>query len=127
MENNMTQNFISTQGQRFADAITDGYLAQATEFMITFLDLPRTFKDGENIEYPTGFDQAYNWTQAAGYLFQTRGILDGGTVVHEMSIYKKEVSKYTKIVATFDTRCEECEAPVKRARVEDLEALKENA
>lgn len=121
--NNLTQQFILEQGNTFAEAINDGILEQCNQFMISFLNLPTTYVDGNGDTYPTGFNQSYAWTLDAGYILQTNSSIDNGTIVHEMSIYKKTLSKYFKIKTTYSTNCEPCEAPVVRPQPQNTVAV----
>lgn len=121
--NNLTQQFILEQGNTYAEAINDVFLEQCNQFMIQFLSLPTTYVDGNGDTFPTTFNQSYAWTLDKGYMLQSTSSIDDGRMVHEMSMYKKQVSKFFEIKATYGVKAEWCEAPVKKEQPQNTEAV----
>lgn len=109
--NNLAQDFILSQGNAFAEAMSDQFLEECNQFMINFLSLPKTYVDGDGVEQKTGFNQSYAWAMEREYLLQTSAKMTKGGLVNEMSMYQKKVSKYFKIKSTYSVNTEPCEAP----------------
>ena len=109
--NNLTNQFVEQQMQQFANAMGDAFAEECNQFMIKFLNLPKTYVDGNGVEQKTGFNQSYGWAMDKGYLLQTHATMQKDGLVQEMSMYQKKVSKYFKIKSTYSVGTEPCEAP----------------
>lgn len=121
--NNLTNDFINHQANQFAGAINDAFLEECNQFMIVFLDLPRTYVDGNDEEQKTGFHQSYAWSLDKGYLLQTHAVMTKEGLVQEMSMYQKKVSKFCKVKSTYNVESEPCEAPDVKEAVQQSEAV----
>jgi len=121
--NNLAQDFILSQGNSFAEAMSDQFLEECNRFMINFLDLPKTYVDGDGVEQRTGFNQSYGWAMDRGYLLQTSATMTKSGLVNEMSMYQKKVSKYFTIKSTYNVSTEPCEAPEVRKAPEQTVAV----
>lgn len=121
--NNLAQDFILSQGNSFAEAMSDQFLEECNQFMINFLDLPKTYVDGNGVEQRTGFNQSYGWAMDREYLLQTSATMTKSGLVNEMSMYQKKVSKYFTIKSTYNVSTEPCEAPEVRKAPEQTVAV----
>ena len=119
--NNLTNQFVEQQAQQFASAMGDAFAEECNQFMIAFLDLPKTYVDGDGIEQKTGFNQSYWWAMDRGYMLMTHATMSKGGLVQEMSMYQKKVSKFFSIKSTYNVSTEPCEAPeVKEAKAQTV-------
>lgn len=109
--NNLTNQFIEQQMQQFGWAMGDAFLEECNQFMISLLDLPKTYIDGDDVEQKTGFNQSYGWAMDRGYMLQTHAVMTKGGLVQEMSMYQKKVSKYCSIKSTYSVETYPVEAP----------------
>lgn len=121
--NNLTNQFVEQQMQQFANAMGDSFAEECNQFMIAFLDLPKTYVDGDGVEQKTGFNQSYGWAMDRGYMLQTHATMQKDGLVQEMSMYQKKVSKYFKIKSTYSVNTEPCEAPEIKTPVQQTEAV----
>lgn len=121
--NNLAQDFILSQGNMFANAMSDQFLEECNQFMINFLNLPKTYVDGDGVEQRTGFNQSYGWAMERGYLLQTSATMTKGGLVNKMSMYQEKVSKYFTIKSTYNVSTEPCEAPEVRKAPEQTVAV----
>ncbi len=121
--NNLTNQFVEQQIQQFAGAMGDAFAEECNQFMINFLDLPKTYVDGDGIEQKTGFNQSYGWSMDRGYLLQTHATMTKSGLVQEMSMYQKKVSKFFSIKSTYNVSTEPCEAPEIKTPVQQTEAV----
>lgn len=97
--------------QQFANAMGDAFAEECNQFMINFLNLPKTYVDGDGIEQKTWFTQSYGWAMDKGYLLQTHATMSKGGLIQEMSMYQKKASKFFSIKSTYNVSTEPCEAP----------------
>lgn len=121
--NNLTNQFVEQQVQQFAGAMGDAFAEECNQFMINFLDLPKTYVDGDWVEQKTGFNQSYDWSMDRGYMLQTRAIMTKSGLVQEMSMYQKKVSKYFSMKSTYNVSTENCEAPEVKVPMQQTEAV----
>ena len=121
--NNLTNQFVEQQIQQFAGAMGDAFAEECNQFMIAFLDLPKTYVDGDGIEQKTGFNQSYGWAMDRGYMLQTHATMTKSGLVQEMSMYQKKVSKFFSIKSTYNVSTEPCEAPEVKTPVQQSEAV----
>lgn len=121
--NNLTNQFVEQQMQQFAGAMGDAFAEECNQFMINFLDLPKTYVDWDGIEQKTGFNQSYGWAMDRGYLLQTHATMTKSGLVQEMSMYQKKVSKFFSIKSTYNVSTEPCEAPEVKPPVQQTEAV----
>lgn len=121
--NNLTNQFVEQQIQQFAGAMGDAFAEECNQFMIAFLDLPKTYVDGDGVEQKTGFNQSYGWAMDRGYLLQTHATMQKDGLVQEMSMYQKKVSKFFKIKSTYSVGTEPCEAPEVKQAAPQSEAV----
>lgn len=121
--NNLTNQFVEQQMQQFAGAMGDAFAEECNQFMINFLDLPKTYVDGDGVEQKTGFNQSYGWAMDRGYMLQTHATMTKSGLVQEMSMYQKKVSKFFSIKSTYSVSTEPCEAPEVKTPVQQTEAV----
>lgn len=99
----------------------DAFAEECNQFMINFLNLPKTYVDGDGIEQKTWFTQSYGWAMDKGYLLQTHATMSKGGLIQEMSMYQKKASKFFSIKSTYNVSTEPCEAPkVKEAKAQTV-------
>ena len=121
--NNLTNQFVEQQIQQFAGAMGDAFAEECNQFMINFLNLPKTYVDGDGVDQKTGFNQSYGWAMDRGYMLQTNATITKGGLVQEMSMYQKKASKFFSIKSTYNVSTEPCEAPEVKAPIEQTEAV----